>query len=435
MVPFLQNLLKLKPATQLIELCSRDEDKNGWKDVTKTARFDKPTLLLCSSASAWDEKRAAAEAAQITHFMGHIGMFTNPYNLYALSYSDLKRDIEISQAEMYGENALSNIIMPFNLRGDLSSQKKYFTDIVDTKLVPLVSGEDHTRLSLEEAKKRCSQLVMASYSYGGVAAEIMGNLLVEHMQQLHYTPEEIEDITKQIVHVSIGNVASLDKGKAAFTGYHLLNELDRQEVEHLSSITAHKEATMRKFSPNQNHLLMSQIPERESQMLIVTPTMATAEEAHETQSNDILIYNRRARMNGRFADDKKNLAAYFFNGTAHHYSDFIEYRLRGFGFVQPLLGQNILNNALSRSIRCYRDGFEELPSHEQIMSPPSVKIISETQHIDLEKIPGRQQAGEITQWTQDETGMYGDPQGVAEVSNFQQRLKASLANMNTQSVK
>ncbi len=104
---------------------------------------------------------------------------------------------------------------PINfLASRLSTREEDIKKFVDKYFVPLISRDGY-KIDVNSACKAVRNINILTYCDGFEKASMMGEYLCSRMEELEYTPEEIEEIVRQIVVVPIAT--NLIKGTEKFS--------------------------------------------------------------------------------------------------------------------------------------------------------------------------------------------------------------------------
>lgn len=213
----------------------------GYEEENDTSKisFTQPTLLALSGAENFTVDTADSFARFVQRFFGKLE------NYYSSSYQGLQI---VGAHYPKPSTLLAHDIENHNASRYLADgyQLPYIRQLVEKKFLPLVKVFDGERLPdqapqrrifIERAMRNARNLTVLAYSFGGVVMDEIGNALYDTMIQLGYTPDEINDVTRQIVVVTMGTVANFGAGKAHFTSLHMLSTRDAK-VSALSSNVA-----------------------------------------------------------------------------------------------------------------------------------------------------------------------------------------------------
>lgn len=193
--------------------------------------FSKPTVLCCGgryiNAHQRDpetdepngERSASGFAKVALGLLGHENRITpqDPIDVVSVVYPE--PDEELSSS--------TNRLSRATFRNKIAYTQTADNFVYDYIEPLLVDGKKQP-LGLPAIKKNLRNIHILAHSYGGTFVRYVGNALYTRMRELDFTPEEIREVTAQILVVAAGTTAPLAGGKADFTTIDLLNSNDER---------------------------------------------------------------------------------------------------------------------------------------------------------------------------------------------------------------
>lgn len=206
--------------------------------------FQKPTLLCCGgmfvNTKHEDGEKGCNGYAKIAH-----GLLCYPDHFPSDTMPQHKPDIDIVSI-CYPETAQSLMHKHHQHMDTLKNNSHpaptaFARRFAEQHLFPLVEKSDGVALPLDTIKRNLRNIEVLAHSYGSTFIQQVGDVLVDKLEQLHLTPEEIRDATSQVLVVEAGPITPPATGKASFTSISIININDTQIKNSYDSQTALKE--------------------------------------------------------------------------------------------------------------------------------------------------------------------------------------------------
>lgn len=330
--------------------------------------FFKPTVLCCGGTlcghANMSKANGFAKKAEAMLNVIDLDSVSKPYQIASVTYAN---------ACLIGEN-----IKAFN---NGQTDPAMFESFVDKQLVPLFTTEDNQRRTLEETKKNFRNIQVLAHSFGGIFMQQVGNLLVDKMQKIGFSQKEIDEVTKQVVIVTSGCAADINKGKAKFTTLHILNFRDQVVTNYTSNIGI---ARHLKSLREQDDDPLAAIPyiynvaqrsfdvDNNSNQILLTTTPCEADSPTALRLNDSKNgYSRVSHEDEMLYENTDD--------TYHEAETYYDYSFTNNGMMLRLAAAHVLNAALNNSVQnsWLENQMTPLPTLTEMLAPSEVGFKTE----------------------------------------------------------
>lgn len=342
--------------------------------------FRKPTLLCCGGMNVTHEypDKANGFAKRGLALLNCIG--TNGHSGFQTA------------TVTYAPECSENTARFFN-QGQMPAEM--FHEFVDQQLVPLLKDEHGQKLDVQQAKKNFRNINVMAHSFGGVFMQQVGSVLVDRMQKLGFSQNEIDQITGQVLVVTGGSGANYLKGKAKFTYVHIAQQHDQTMGENshnisliqslLSELPKMPEALRKAGSVAAFSCEMGDSPwdirqTPDSREMIVTTVSETPPNPERLVLDDSKQYNGNGKINN------DSLMPYQTQDELNHGNDvYYNVAYDEYGIILRTMASSVLSNGLNNSIQNENDPavMHELANPRELVHIPEERKFLTDEEVDF----------------------------------------------------
>jgi hypothetical protein len=386
-------------------------------DEVENASFDKPTIICLGGNNVLDKEAAYP---MLRFIKARMGLVESQYNLINPNQSD------IQFLSAYYNTPYKADLKKF--RNDYADEKTlagHFEDnvlqFVVSHFLPLIARDGYIdasnkivgeKLPIPIVRKAFGNIRMVGHSFGGILTEQIGNALVKCMEDVGYTKKEIDEATKEIVVLNIGNTSEENKTVANFTQISLLHTQDQVVNSKSSKIAVmlhnlksvgqdFKDTVVRIIAKKSNQITVlceginkNYLPTGESGYLTTSPNGSWLKKPEKWQNPN--IPELLELENDQFAH---TLKAYLTDKP-----------VKG-GFLMPLIARNFLVQSMNRAI-----DNNALPVEEYKPLPDIRELMRVPRQVRFKQSPP------------EDIGIHGVPNAVSTMIGYTQIIDNAFAN-------
>jgi hypothetical protein len=187
--------------------------------------FSKPVTIYFGGVIDFSEKKGfiARTLERTQRLLNVVGISNEQSSVYGIAYSNYSALRKCSYTNSYNSDP-ENFYSP------------YAENFVKINLTDIIE-EDGKKIDPQRLKLKFSKITFLGYSYGTIFVQEVRNCLVDKMQKLNYSEQEIVDCIDQISALNIGSTCRIVEKKADFTQMHLTSEKDEMTSARTNNTT------------------------------------------------------------------------------------------------------------------------------------------------------------------------------------------------------
>lgn len=193
--------------------------------------FRKPTLLCCGgmfiNAKEPEGKKNCNGFAKIAH-----GLLCFPESFPVHKNAHFTPEIDVVNV-IYPEGAYSLAEQHHSRMRALAAGRDEpppaaIKAFVKQHFLPLLQDEAGSPLPPETMQRNLRNIQVLAHSYGSTFIHQLGDALTEQLEAMHLTPQQVHDVTSQVLVVSVGGISPPGASRASFTEVGIVNMNDTE---------------------------------------------------------------------------------------------------------------------------------------------------------------------------------------------------------------